>query len=94
MAVGTDSRASNPDLDLFMELKTIARHHPSVSPSKILEMGTIVGATCLGWDRHFGSLMPGKSAQMNIVSSSGIGSSGIQSLFDDDAICNPLKYDL
>ncbi len=89
VAVGTDSRASNPDLNLFAELKTIARRHPEVSPSRILEMGTIRGAKCLNLGQCFGSLMPGKSAQMNVVSSSRIGSDGIQSLFDDEAICKP-----
>ncbi len=89
VAVGTDSRASNPDLSLFAELKTIARRHPDISPSNILEMGTIRGANCLNLDQRFGSLMPGKSAQMNVISSSRIGSDGIQSLFDDDAMCTP-----
>ena len=39
VAVGTDSRASNPDLRLLEELRHIARHHPDVSPDDDLADG-------------------------------------------------------
>ena len=44
LAVGTDSRASNPDLNLMEELKEIRRQFPKLPPEKILELGTLNGA--------------------------------------------------
>lgn len=62
VAVGTDSRASNPDLDLGQELIEIAQRHPDVAPETILEMGTVNGARALGLDESFGSLVQGRKA--------------------------------
>ena len=53
VAVGTDSRASNPDLDLFAELKFIRQQHPDVDLETILRLGTKNGADALG----FGALV-------------------------------------
>ena len=64
VAVGTDSRASNPDLDLFAELRLIAAHQPTVSPDDILKMGTLWGAEALGRDRDYGSIAVGKVAAL------------------------------
>jgi cytosine/adenosine deaminase-related metal-dependent hydrolase len=60
VAVGTDSRASNPDLDLGRELIEIRRRHPDVAPETILKMGTTSGAYALGLDESFGSLVQGQ----------------------------------
>jgi len=62
VAVGTDSRASNPDLDLGQELVEIRRRHPEVAPEAILKMGTTGGANALGLDESFGSLSQGQMA--------------------------------
>jgi cytosine/adenosine deaminase-related metal-dependent hydrolase len=67
VAVGTDSRASNPDLNLFAELQHIARHHPSIAPSDILRMGTLAGAEALGLEAEWGSLTPGKRGELSVV---------------------------
>jgi aminodeoxyfutalosine deaminase len=67
VAVGTDSRASNPDLSLWRELQHIARHHPDVSPEAILRMGTLAGAEALGIVDHFGTISPGKSSRLAVV---------------------------
>jgi cytosine/adenosine deaminase-related metal-dependent hydrolase len=67
VAIGTDSRASNPDLRLLEELRHIARHHPSVSPDSILRMGTLAGAEALGLADHLGSITPGKRAALAII---------------------------
>jgi len=63
VAVGTDSRASNPDLDLGKELVEIRRRHPEVPPEAILKMGTTGGASALGLDESFGSLVGGQIAR-------------------------------
>jgi cytosine/adenosine deaminase-related metal-dependent hydrolase len=61
IAVGTDSRASNPDLDLLEELRLIRRKFTHISSGEILRMGTLAGAEALGMDRQFGSLEIGKA---------------------------------
>lgn len=67
VAVGTDSRASNPDLSLFEELRHIARHHPGVPAEAILRMGTLAGAQALGVADELGSVTPGKLARLAVV---------------------------
>jgi cytosine/adenosine deaminase-related metal-dependent hydrolase len=62
VAVGTDSRASNPDLLLFEELRYIAAHFPEIGPETILNMGTLLGAEALGLSHEFGSLAKDKVA--------------------------------
>jgi aminodeoxyfutalosine deaminase len=61
IAVGTDSRASNPDLDLLEELRSIRRKFAHLSSGEILRMGTLAGAEAMGLDRQFGSLELGKA---------------------------------
>jgi len=67
MALGTDGRGSSPDLSLLAEMRLVARRHPTVAPDRILQMGTILGARALGWDRHVGSIEHGKQADLTIV---------------------------
>jgi len=67
VAVGTDSRASNPDLCLLSELRFIARNYPQLSGRQVLELGTLRGARALGQAEEVGSLCPGKYADLAIV---------------------------
>lgn len=67
VAIGTDSRASNPDLSILSELRHIARNHPSIAPEEILKMGTLNGAEALGLADRLGSLTPGKLAAFAVV---------------------------
>lgn len=62
VAVGTDGRCTNPDLDLRTELQFIVRTYPSLRPERIVRLGTIDGARALGLDREVGSLAVGKRA--------------------------------
>jgi cytosine/adenosine deaminase-related metal-dependent hydrolase len=50
VALGTDSRASNPDLNLLAEMQQVFQEHPDVSGEEILKLGTIEGAKSLGID--------------------------------------------
>jgi cytosine/adenosine deaminase-related metal-dependent hydrolase len=68
VAVGTDGRASNPDLSLWRELCFLRKHHPQVDARKLLELGTIDGARALGLDAETGSLTIGKRADLTVVS--------------------------
>lgn len=67
VALGTDSRASSPDLNPLEEMRALARCHPSVPRAKILEMGTLAGARALGVEEDFGTLEAGKVARFAVV---------------------------
>jgi cytosine/adenosine deaminase-related metal-dependent hydrolase len=64
VALGTDSLASNPDLDLWAEARFLCWHYPEVPPGVILQMATLNGAVALGFGDVTGSLTPGKSADL------------------------------
>ena len=67
VALGTDSLASNPDLDLLAEARFVHACHPDVPGSTLLRMATIRGAEALGWEGTTGSLQPGKSADLVVL---------------------------
>jgi cytosine/adenosine deaminase-related metal-dependent hydrolase len=67
VALGTDSRASNPDLDLLAEMRFVARAYPTIDPHDVLRMGTLLGAEALGREDEVGSLTPGKLANVVAV---------------------------
>jgi cytosine/adenosine deaminase-related metal-dependent hydrolase len=60
VAVGTDSLASVPDLNIFAELAQMRALAPSVPARRLLESATIAGAHALGFDSDFGTIDPGK----------------------------------
>ena len=60
VAVGTDSRASVPDLNLFLELAQMRRLAPLLPARTLLESATINGARALGFDADFGTIDSGK----------------------------------
>jgi aminodeoxyfutalosine deaminase len=67
VAIGTDSLASNPDLDVLAENRFLHRRHPDVPGATLLRMATLSGAEALGWADETGSLTPGKSADLVVV---------------------------
>jgi cytosine/adenosine deaminase-related metal-dependent hydrolase len=60
VAVGTDSLASVPDLNLFAELTEMRRLAPDVPARRLLEAATINGARALGFESEFGTIDAGK----------------------------------
>jgi aminodeoxyfutalosine deaminase len=64
VAIATDSRASNPDLDMLAELRYAAKIHPRVSPDNLLRMATLDAAHALGCASNTGSLTSGKRADL------------------------------
>lgn len=66
MGVGTDSSASNEDLDLMAEVRAVRDAEPTVSDATLLELATIGGARAIGVDDRFGSLDPGKLADLGV----------------------------
>ena len=67
VALGTDSRASSPNLSLLDEMRHVARAFPAMSRAAILEMGTLNGARALGFGAAVGTLQPGKLANLAAV---------------------------
>ena len=66
VALGTDSRASNPDLDLLKEARFVSAAFPAIDPAEVLRMATLSAAEALGLDAAFGSLAPGKRAALAV----------------------------
>lgn len=63
VALGTDSLASSPSLDLFDEMATVRQLHPSVTAECVVRMATLAGAEALGLADRLGSLEAGKEAR-------------------------------
>jgi len=66
-ALGTDSRASNPELSLWREMRILHEDNPGVQPEDILAMATLGGAEALGIDHDYGTLEKGKKAHFLAV---------------------------
>lgn len=62
VALGTDSSASNPDLNLLSEMRFVAKQFQNLTPETILHLGTLLGAEALGLSHDVGSIEPGKLA--------------------------------
>ena len=71
VGIGTDSLASNPDLDVLAELRELHRRYPDVRVETPLEVATINGARALGFDGECGTLEPGKSADFVVLAGAG-----------------------
>jgi len=74
VALGTDSSASNDDLDLLGEMRTAAllakglsQDARSVPAAMALRMATLNGAQALGIEAITGSLVPGKAADITAI---------------------------
>jgi len=67
VALGTDSRASAPDLSVLAEMRAAARQHREVPGEAIVRMATLDAARALGWQHEMGSLEPGKLAHLTVV---------------------------
>lgn len=67
VALGTDSLASNPDLDILAEMRFIHQLHPDFSGSLLLALGTLYGAAAVGFFHLTGSLTAKKSADLVVL---------------------------
>jgi cytosine/adenosine deaminase-related metal-dependent hydrolase len=59
VAVGTDSLASAPDLNVFSEIAELRRLAPSVPAPRLIESATRAGAEALGFGGELGAIAPG-----------------------------------
>ena len=67
VAIGTDSLASSPDLNVFAELATLHALAPTVPARHLLDSATRQGARALGFDADYGTIEPGKRARLIAV---------------------------
>ena len=67
VALGTDSRASNPDLSLWEELRFLRQTFPEVPGELLLDLGTRRGARALGLETMLGEISPGWRADFAVV---------------------------
>ena len=66
VALGTDSRASNPDLNIWQEVRQLLEHRPDLDPESVLAMATMAGADALGRS-DLGRIEVGARARLAIV---------------------------
>jgi cytosine/adenosine deaminase-related metal-dependent hydrolase len=78
VGVGTDSPASAPSFDFFEELRSVvllararAGRPDALSARDAIELGTLGSARALDLDSEVGSLVPGKRADVAVVSLAG-----------------------
>jgi 5-methylthioadenosine/S-adenosylhomocysteine deaminase len=78
VGIGTDSPASAPSFDFFEELRTVAlsararaRRPDALLARDAVELATIGSARALDRDVELGSLLPGKRADLTVVSLEG-----------------------
>ncbi len=67
VALGTDSQATAPDVDVFTEVAHLRQDHPGLSPAAALRIATLNGARALGLERDLGTIEPGKIASLAVV---------------------------
>ena len=66
VCLGTDSRASNPDLNLLAEVEFVRNEYPNLNPSTLLEMVTVNAAFALGLETTHGFI--GTDAVASVLS--------------------------
>ena len=67
ITIGTDSLASNSNLCILSELKTLHQNFPGLSLAETINWATINGAKFLGIDDRFGSIEKGKKPGLNLI---------------------------
>jgi cytosine/adenosine deaminase-related metal-dependent hydrolase len=67
ICIGTDSLASNFQLDLLNELNIILTYFPALTPENLLPAITSVPAAALDIDSRFGTFILGKNAGLNLI---------------------------
>ncbi len=71
LALGTDSLASNSDLDLFEEARALRKIEPRFDARRLIEIMTSGGALVLGMQNSFGELAAGRQADLAVFHTPG-----------------------
>ncbi|WP_168564874.1 amidohydrolase family protein [Crateriforma spongiae] len=82
VALGTDSRASNPDLDLWSEVRFLLNHRQDIAPECVLRAATLSGADALG-KPMFGRIEAGCHPGLGMVATT---ANDLDTLFRDLAV--------
>jgi 5-methylthioadenosine/S-adenosylhomocysteine deaminase len=90
VALGTDSLASNPDLDMFAEMAALIDAHEGLFPAPVLRMATLNGARALGLDDRLGSIEVGKLAELFVVPLEDPGIKPFDAVCSNPAVVYPL----
>ena len=67
ICIGTDSLASNHQLSILDELKTIQDKFAQIPFDVLIKWATLNGAEALGLDKKFGSIEPGKTPGISLI---------------------------
>jgi cytosine/adenosine deaminase-related metal-dependent hydrolase len=67
VTIGTDSLASNRQLSVLEELKTIHLHEPSIPLEQLIKWATINGAKFLKMQEKFGKIKPGVNPGLVLI---------------------------
>ena len=70
IVMGTDSYASNRQLNMMEEIKTVKKYFPLIPLPTILQWATFNGARALGIEEKFGSFEKGKKPGLVLISGS------------------------
>ena len=70
VVLGTDSRASNPDLSVWKELQWLHARHPDVPAQELLRMATIDAARALGLSEESRGITAGSRAMFTTLTPS------------------------
>lgn len=67
IVLGTDSLASNDELNILSEIKTIKKNFPEIELVELLQWATINGAEAMGIQNQYGSFTKGKRPGINLI---------------------------
>ena len=67
IVLGTDSLASNDQLSILEEIKTLQKHFPQLELAKLLQWATINGSIALKMDNMLGSFDKGKKPGIVLI---------------------------
>lgn len=80
-ALGTDSRTSNSDVNIWREMRLLREDQPGLSPDSVFAMATYGGADAWGLSAEIGSLETGKKSLILAVDNKENADSSLQ-IFD------------
>ncbi len=84
VAVGTDSCASSPDLNLVDDLRLLHEIAPDVPVGNLWQMATTRAARAIGWEADTGSIEAGKLA--DFVAFAVRGPHPLKSILEEDVL--------
>ncbi|MDP9047461.1 MAG: amidohydrolase family protein [Bacteroidota bacterium] len=67
VTLGTDSLASNDNLCILSEMRTLQKKYPVLTTEQLIEWATVNGAKYFGIDDEKGTLQPGRTPGLNLI---------------------------